>query len=215
MDIPLLDRGGVAVVDPALFVKVFRFGPSRVVGSQCVRVERIVDIQTRDIVDGNIRHEKHAAVVQSLAKRLQVVRGSKTRIGSHGVIDPVSVIGVIVWRVDVNVLTCWGYPDGVKAHSLNIVQLVDDGKPCSTTPGLECWVTTFWKRVRACWCGIGGWGESVSEKSAGQRNTVRVGMGTYWYMERFFHSSAVAAKTGDATEPSNAAARGRESIMGG
>lgn len=102
--------------------------------------------------------------MKSFAERLEVIGGAETRVESTRVIDPVTVIRIVVGGIAVNVLTNGRNPNSVKTHVRNIIKLVNDRQPCSATPCLVDGITFIRYRGGPSGRSVGDWSESIGEK---------------------------------------------------
>lgn len=75
------------------------------------------------------------------------------------------MVRVVVRGVDIDVCVNGGDPDGRHAQRLDVVQVLDDGSPVSSTPCLIGRVTNSRKRASKSRCRGGRRGESVGDES--------------------------------------------------
>jgi len=71
------------------------------------------------MVGDNVDHNPNAHVVGFVDESLEVVSGTEVRVDAVPVASPVSVISTV------DVVDGGRYPDGIEAHTLDIVQVVD------------------------------------------------------------------------------------------
>lgn len=83
------------------------------------------------VVDDRVHHQVHASVVHFLTEIQQVLFCAEVVVQAVQVQGPVSVIGLTVRDASINVLDNGGYHDCVKAHSLNVVEILDSSLPGS------------------------------------------------------------------------------------
>lgn len=86
-----------------------------------------------DVVNDDVDLEIHSPVVQRRTQRLELISGPKVGVERLGIKGPVTVIRLAFAGSTANVFDNGRYPDSVKAHSLNVVELLSQSGPCSTT----------------------------------------------------------------------------------
>jgi len=84
-----------------------------------------------NMVSNNIKHDPYSGCVGCIYEVLQILGGSKFRIYLLPVGSPVSMVAT--WRVHDN----WRNPNGIKAHSGDVVQVVLETFPVTPTISAE------------------------------------------------------------------------------
>lgn len=119
-------------------------------------MKRIVDL----LVHNYIHHEIHALAMKSATQALEVI--GRTEIGVEGidVLWPISdtyqleslrdkstsnspMVSLTLSRRTLNIFYDWGYPDSIEAHTLDIIQIINDSLPVSATVFLLTRITTW------------------------------------------------------------------------
>lgn len=80
-----------------------------------------------NVVGDNIDHDVHVLGVSCFDEVLKIIIGTEVIVGLLPIGGPVSVITITV------VVNDWGDPDGVEAHTLNVIEVVGDTVPGSST----------------------------------------------------------------------------------
>lgn len=112
-----------------------------------VNLAKVITNRCR-VVGDDIHHHGNALAMGSVDERLEICIRTEVSVSFLPVLGPVAVVP---W---VKVINDWGDPDGIEAKSLNIVKVVLDTLPGSTTVVAE---------VCACSATIRVFGEPVGD----------------------------------------------------
>lgn len=88
------------------------------------------------VVGDDVDHHPNSSGVSSIDELLQVALGAEVFVDFLPVGSPVAVVATI------QVFDDWRNPDGVESHALDVVKVVSDSFPSSTTVSVEITTST-------------------------------------------------------------------------
>lgn len=117
-----------AVLDLSLVAPVCDLAIIVIVLSLVERVD-FAEVHTNwgNVVGDNIDHDVHVLIVSSFDEVLEILVRTEMIVGLLPIGSPVSVISITI------VVNNWGDPDGVETHTLDVIEVVGDTVPGSTT----------------------------------------------------------------------------------
>jgi hypothetical protein len=90
-------------------------------------VNTIVFIKISHVISDNIHHDPDVSGMAGINEILEILLGSEVVIQLVQVPTPVAMIAAVP------VINNRGYPNGIKAHTLNVVKIVDNTLVATTT----------------------------------------------------------------------------------